>query len=105
MFSPLKYAVMDDYDRSIKSDNPTAPAFLNGDTYVRWKLEWRFTLEEDYIEESFPEEIDIEEDRYMGLEYSEPDESRYDDVTSQEATLLWGPLPLDLPTLKKELLR
>ncbi|OQE14994.1 hypothetical protein PENFLA_c034G09765 [Penicillium flavigenum] len=105
MSSPLKYAVMDDYDRSINSDNPTAPAFLNGDTHVRWKLEWRFTLEEDSIEESFPEEIDIEEDRYMGLEYSEPDESRYDDVTSQEATLLWGPLPLDLPTLKKELVR
>ncbi|CAG8898517.1 unnamed protein product [Penicillium egyptiacum] len=105
MSSPLKYAVMDDFERSINSENPPAPAFLNGDTHVRWKLEWRFTLEEDSIEEFLPEEIDIEEDRYMGLEYSEPDQSRYDNFTPQEATLLWEPLPLDLPTLKKDLLR
>ncbi|KAJ6186867.1 hypothetical protein N7519_001775 [Penicillium mononematosum] len=70
---------------------------------LKYALEWRFTLEEDSIEEFPPEEIDIEEDRYMGPEYSEPDESRYDDVTPQEATLLWEPLPLDPPTLKKDL--
>ncbi|KAH8434274.1 uncharacterized protein LDX57_011912 [Aspergillus melleus] len=104
MSSPLKYAVMDDYSRSINAESPH-PAFLNADTHVRWKLEWRFTPAEDATEEFGPEEIDIEEDRYIGLERDEPDESRYDELNSQEATLLWQPLPLDLPTMKKNLLR
>ncbi|PLB50086.1 hypothetical protein P170DRAFT_454714 [Aspergillus steynii IBT 23096] len=105
MSSPLKYAVMDDYARSINADSPPHPAFLNAETHVRWKLEWRFTPAEDATEDFGPEEIDIEEDRYMGLEVNEPDESRYDELSPQEATLLWQPLPLDLPTMKKDLLR
>ncbi|KAI9043087.1 uncharacterized protein KD926_004590 [Aspergillus affinis] len=105
MSSPLKYAVMDDYTRSINAESPPHPAFLNADTHVRWKLQWRFTPAEDATEDFGPEEIDIEEDRYMGLEREEPDKSRYDELNPQEATLLWQPLPLDLPTMKKDLLR
>lgn len=104
MSSPVKYAVMDDYERSINSDNPSYPEFLNGDTQVRWKLEWRYTLSEDAIEDFTPEEIDIEEDGYMGLESGAPDVVRYDELDLQEATLLWEPLPLDLPTMKRNLL-
>ncbi|KAL4910843.1 hypothetical protein BDW74DRAFT_184508 [Aspergillus multicolor] len=85
---PVKYAVMDDYKRSINTENPSHPAYLDGETHD-------FGLEE----------IDIEEDRYISLESSEPDESRYDELGPQEATLLWNPLPLDLPTMKKSLLR
>ncbi|GES63906.1 hypothetical protein P170DRAFT_454714 [Aspergillus terreus] len=105
MSSPVRYAVMDDFARSINLDSPPWPAFLNGETHVRWKLQWRYTLSEDATEEFGPEEIDIEEDRYMGLEVDEPDESRYDELTPQEAALLWEPLPLDIPTLKTDLLR
>ncbi|EAU33973.1 conserved hypothetical protein [Aspergillus terreus NIH2624] len=105
MSSPVRYAVMDDFARSINLDSPPWPAFLNGETHVRWKLQWRYTLSEDATEDFGPEEIDIEEDRYMGLEVDEPEESRYDELTPQEATLLWEPLPLDIPTLKTDLLR
>lgn len=104
MSSPVKYAVMDDYERSVNLDSPSYPAFLNGDTEVRWRLEWRYTLSEDTSEEFEPAEIDIEEGRCIGLESGQPDESRYDELNPQEATLLWEPLPLDLPTMKKDLL-
>ncbi|KAL4802210.1 hypothetical protein BDV18DRAFT_164386 [Aspergillus unguis] len=106
MSSPIKYAVMDDFTRSIRSD-ALHPAFLNGETHVRWKLEWRYTLAKDATEDFVPQElgVDIEEDRYMGLEAGEPDQSRYDELTPQEAVLLWEPLLLDLPTMKTGLLR
>lgn len=105
MSSPVKYAVMDDYARSINEDSPSYPAFLNAETHVRWKLELRFMPAEDGDEDFEAEEIDIEEDRYIGLEVNEPDESRYNELNPQEAMLLWQPLPLDLPTMKKDLLR
>ncbi|KAL4812715.1 hypothetical protein BDW67DRAFT_188398 [Aspergillus spinulosporus] len=105
MSSPIKYAVMDDYKRLINSDSPPHPAFLDGETHVRWKLEWRYTLSEDATEDFGPEEVDIEEDRCIGLESSEPDVSRYDELNPQEAMLLWEPLPLDIPTMEKNLLR
>lgn len=44
MSSHVRYAVMDDYKRSINSDSPPYPAYLDGETHVRWKLEWRYTL-------------------------------------------------------------
>ncbi|KAL6234641.1 hypothetical protein BDW75DRAFT_240959 [Aspergillus navahoensis] len=101
MTSPVKYAVMDDYKRSINLDSPPHPAFLDGETHVRWKLEWRYTISEDATEAFGPEEIDIDEDRCIGLESGEPDVSRYDELNPQEATLLWEPLPLDIPTMKR----
>ncbi|CAI7580728.1 unnamed protein product [Penicillium pancosmium] len=109
MFSPLKYAVMDGFERSVHDDigKPQAPAFSKGDTQVRWKLEFRITLDFDDSEEYRPFEIDIdiEEDQGLGLELEEPDRYRYGYLTPEEATLLWEPLPLDIPTLKKDFLR
>jgi hypothetical protein len=112
MSSPLKYAVMDDFERFVHDDidKTQGPAFLKGDTHVRWKLEWRITLGNDDKEnddEFGPHKIDmdIEEDQGLGLERSKPDRYRYDYLTPEEATLLWEPLPLDIPTLKKDLLR
>ncbi|KAL4801187.1 hypothetical protein BDV18DRAFT_165203 [Aspergillus unguis] len=105
MSSSVKYAVMDDFDRSITLVNPRAPAFLNSDTHVRWKLQWREPINKDAAEDFAEEEVDIKEDRYMGLDSNEPEITRYDRFTPQEVTLLWEPLPLDLPTMKKDLLR
>ncbi|KAL4760942.1 uncharacterized protein BDW70DRAFT_160359 [Aspergillus foveolatus] len=89
---------------TINSDSPPHPAFLDGETHVRWKLEWRYTLSEDATEDFGSEEIDIEEDRCIGLEPGEPDVSLYDELNPHEAELLWEPLPLDIPTMKKYLL-
>lgn len=105
MSAPVKYAVMDDYARSINAHSPPYPAFLNAETHVRWRLEWWYTPAEDGTEDFAPEEIDIEEDRYIGLDEHEPDVSRYDELNPQEAMLLWQPLPHDIPTMKKDLLR
>lgn len=46
MVSRCCYAIMDDYDLPINldSENPGAPAFPNGDTTVRWKLQDRMKL-------------------------------------------------------------
>lgn len=41
MASPIKYAVMDDFTRSINTKVPKTPAFLNGNATVRWTLEAR----------------------------------------------------------------
>ncbi|KAJ5404146.1 hypothetical protein N7509_004017, partial [Penicillium cosmopolitanum] len=53
----------------------------------------------------FEIDIDIEEDLGLGLELEKPARYRYVYLTPEEATLLWEPLPLDMPTLKKDLLR
>ncbi|KAL4745167.1 hypothetical protein BDW72DRAFT_208428 [Aspergillus terricola var. indicus] len=105
MSSSVNYGAIDDFERSINTVNLRAPAFLNGDTHVRCKLEWRYTIEEDATVGFAPDELDIEEDRHMSPEADEPDQTCYDELTPQEATLLWEPLPLDLPTMKKDLLR
>ncbi|KAK2850658.1 hypothetical protein FQN49_005451 [Arthroderma sp. PD_2] len=109
MVPHCRYAIMDDYDLSINldSENPGAPAFLNGDTTVRWKLQdrkkfyrgtynfkgrrmrtWKWSIEEDdYISEK---------------ESSWPD--KYNILSPEEVKLLYNPLPQDLPTMKKDLL-
>ncbi|KAL5048110.1 hypothetical protein BDW71DRAFT_196484 [Aspergillus fruticulosus] len=63
-----------------------------------------YTLSEDATEECGPEELDIEEDKYIGLHSDEADIARYDEFNPQEATLSWEPLPLDIPTMKKNML-
>lgn len=69
---------MDDFEHPVNTNNPSVPAFLNGDTHVRWKLEWFYTLERDSYKEFGVDEIDIEEDGHLGFEYEEPDRTRYD---------------------------
>ncbi|CBF71445.1 hypothetical protein AN6781.2 [Aspergillus nidulans FGSC A4] len=68
----------------------------DGETYVRWKLEWRHALSEDATEDFASEEIDIEEDRCIGLEPGEPDVSHYNELNPQEAALLWYNLGDDI---------
>lgn len=41
MSYPCRYSVMDDRNRSVELDNPQCPAFLNGDTQVRWWVQSR----------------------------------------------------------------
>ncbi|KAK7408115.1 hypothetical protein QQX98_009706 [Neonectria punicea] len=41
MRNPVKYEIMDDYTRTVNTQNPEAPAYLNGDTCVYAHLEDR----------------------------------------------------------------
>lgn len=102
MASPIKYAILDDFERRVLTEvTPTKPAFLNGDTAVRWMLESRMPLTER--QETHVIEPDIEEDCGLGIDLSVAPEWR-ETLTPEETQLLYQPLPLDLPMLKKDLL-
>ncbi|KAI1419718.1 hypothetical protein F5Y12DRAFT_776503 [Xylaria sp. FL1777] len=99
MSRPFRYAVMDDFMLSSETENPPFPAFLNGDTEVRWQLEPRFTV---------PWTSDsrlpcIEEDMHANDEHVNTSTER-ECLNEDEVKLLYEPLPPDLPTVKKTLL-
>ncbi|CEI63356.1 hypothetical protein FVEN_g114 [Fusarium venenatum] len=95
-----RYAIMDDCRRSIELMDYKCPAYLNGDTEVRWRLAARQGIEKYDKEDLLP---CIEEDMHICLEDQELEE-RYSVLTDDEAKLLYTPLPEDLPTVKKTLL-
>ncbi|KAF4990495.1 hypothetical protein FGRMN_8426 [Fusarium graminum] len=100
MSSKSRYAVMDDSNRSIKLEGNECPAYLNGDTEVRWRLAARQSIIPQPCREYLP---CIEEDMHFDLENQEI-EKRYRTLTKDEAKLLYSPLPRDLPTVKKTVL-
>jgi hypothetical protein len=95
-----RYAVMDDCKRTIELCNYECPAYLNGNTEVRWRLAARQGITGSWIPELLP---CIEEDMHLDLKNQEVDE-RHGTLTDDEAKLLYSPLPRDLPTVKKTLL-
>ncbi|KAL2216467.1 hypothetical protein M432DRAFT_663869 [Thermoascus aurantiacus ATCC 26904] len=107
MAQPVKYAVMDDYIRSVNLANPRAGACLNGDTAVRSLLE----VKQKHVKPM--------RDLFPDLYLSRHDESSYfnttedwgiDDYNSEPpdhsavVPPLYSPLPTDLPPVNKDLL-
>ncbi|ODM21536.1 hypothetical protein SI65_02380 [Aspergillus cristatus] len=102
MATRVRYKVMDDYEHTVDLEDPFMPAFLNGDTAVRWTLQDRYAVPTYARERPFAQP-DIEEDWHLNLENADiPEESM--DLSYDEAKLLYTPLPPDLPTMKNELL-
>jgi hypothetical protein len=95
-----RYAVMDDCKRSIELTDDECPAYLNGNTEVRWRLAARQSITRLTCHDRLP---CIEEDMHLDLVDQEVDE-RYRTLTDDEAKLLYSPLPRDLPTVKKTVL-
>ncbi|EXL43327.1 hypothetical protein FOCG_14764 [Fusarium oxysporum f. sp. radicis-lycopersici 26381] len=95
-----RYAVMDDCKRTIELMDYECPAYLNGNTEVRWRLAARQGITRLSNDDLLP---CIEEDMHLGLEDQEVDQ-RHGTLTDDEAKLLYSPLPRDLPTVKKTLL-
>ncbi|KAF4964637.1 hypothetical protein FSARC_7463 [Fusarium sarcochroum] len=95
-----RYAIMDDCKRSIEMMQYECPAYLNGNTEVRWRLAGRQGIIHQHKDDLLP---CIEEDMHIDLEDQEVEE-RYSTLTDDEAKLLYHPLPRDLPTVKKTLL-
>ncbi|RTE68964.1 hypothetical protein BHE90_016658 [Fusarium euwallaceae] len=100
MSSKCRYAIMDDCERTIELVFFECPAYLNGNTEVRWRLTARQGITRSFTHDLLP---CIEEDMHLGLEDQEADE-RHGTLTDDEAKLLYSPLPRDLPTVKKTLL-
>ncbi|WEW61066.1 hypothetical protein PRK78_006555 [Emydomyces testavorans] len=106
MAAPYRYAVLDDYTLSVNLENPNFPVYLSGDTEVRWKLQKRKSLPSgprygmDSADEHRPS---IEEDERINDKWDDWPRD-YDYLTHEETKLLYNPLPLDLPTVKKTLL-
>lgn len=104
MNAPARYLVMNDYTRTINVTNPTTPAFLNGDTDVRWRLTLRCSLGLD-DELWYPDEsLCIEEDGRLDVDENTEKTTGRNFYSYDEAQLLFRPLPNDLPTVKKDLL-
>ncbi|KUJ20369.1 uncharacterized protein LY89DRAFT_682112 [Mollisia scopiformis] len=108
MAASVTYSIMDDYTRSIDATN-SKPSHLNGDTAVRWMLD----LKQEFTRADVEDEDDFSlftrrgfEERYLNVtedmgidEYTTPKRPVYD-ITP----LLSAPLPVNLPTVEKDLL-
>ncbi|PNP73493.1 hypothetical protein FNYG_13223 [Fusarium nygamai] len=91
---------MEDCKHTIELMDYVCPAYLNGNTEVRWRLTARQGITRRFNDDPLP---CIEEDMHLGLEDQEVDE-RHGKLNDDEAKLLYSPLPRDLPTVKKTLL-
>ncbi|KAF5664955.1 hypothetical protein FHETE_6815 [Fusarium heterosporum] len=95
-----RYAIMDDCKRTIELRDYKCPAYLDGNTEVRWRLTARQGISRRFCDDLLP---CIEEDLHLDLEDQAPEE-RYGRLSDDEAKLLHSPLPPDMPTVKKTLL-
>ncbi|KAF9870334.1 hypothetical protein CkaCkLH20_12181 [Colletotrichum karsti] len=106
----VRYAVMDDYTRSVDLQNPRPGAYLNGDTAVRSSLQPHTTAEEieaasekEFALRCWPDHyFDIQEDANAGP-YKWPLPGCAD-LQDGDIDLLHKPLPRDLPPLNKDIL-
>jgi hypothetical protein len=99
MAAPTRYSVMNDYERTVELDNAKPGAHLNADTAVVASLEQRKRPAEDYG--SAWKYFDITEDGGIDVKTVELPPTR---LSASEAALLDSPLPVDLPTIHKDLM-
>ncbi|ETS76874.1 hypothetical protein PFICI_10748 [Pestalotiopsis fici W106-1] len=103
MASPVKYAVMNDYERTINLENPHA-AYLNNDAAVRSKFDLRDPDEEGTLKGHWATmHWDITED-WLRQDINSRIEVDDPPLQPEYAHLLYSPLPLDLPPINKDLL-
>ncbi|KAF7560272.1 hypothetical protein G7046_g3876 [Stylonectria norvegica] len=96
MEQPVRYAVMDDYSLSVRSEPPSG-AFLNGDTCVKSTLATRQPLDKFSAQPYF----DICEDWNLDILGIRFEERPIDEGTMK---LSYSALPLDLPAVEKDFL-
>lgn len=101
MGQPLRYAVLDDYTRTIRQP-PVPRASLNDDTALASTLSWRTAPSRSFRKRYYTAYFDITEDGGIGHvdEGSRPN----DEFTVSNRWLLYSPLPTDLPQVNKNLL-
>ncbi|CAG8956744.1 hypothetical protein HYFRA_00012288 [Hymenoscyphus fraxineus] len=126
MSAPCRYAVMDDNTRTVNVEYPMSPAFLNGDTtcysdlrrmfeHRRWVCEPRsptddkewYESDNGYLGWNIAEDYDIGVTLVRAADYDGDEEDSEDEdpvCTATEVAQLYKPLPLDLPSMEKDLL-
>ncbi|KAK6225256.1 hypothetical protein QIS74_01303 [Colletotrichum tabaci] len=103
MSQPTRYAVMDDYTRTINVSDPQPGAYLNGDTAVRSSLhtDYEGEIDDDMRD---PHYFDITEDIGPSRMHAGHRNMDHEVLPQQFEYLLWSPLPRDLPTTRKDAL-
>ncbi|KAJ2978406.1 hypothetical protein NQ176_g3832 [Zarea fungicola] len=106
MSAPVRYAIMNDYTRSINAVNPKSPAFLNGDTNVLHTLEYSCypAFEAHHHSPGARGQFFLCITETKGIKVDTDGEGPSVKLNYEELQLLYTPLPLDLPTLNKTLL-
>lgn len=117
----VRYKVMNDYELRLDLSSPK-PAYLNGDTCVRWMLDIKqqFTdATSDFMELSngrfFPADFSTDFQGYEDKKFNITEDMHIDEFESDgvskrllasRANLRWlyEPLPQDLPTVQKDIL-
>ncbi|KAJ5514787.1 hypothetical protein N7463_004339 [Penicillium fimorum] len=102
MSAPQRWAVMDDFTRSVNLESPQAPAFLNGNMKPRRALGQR-VLPPKNLPDTTADDIDIEEDGFIGLKEKTSKVDRDAILGPGDSEHLCMPLPPDLPVLDKRL--
>ncbi|KAF6817447.1 hypothetical protein CSOJ01_02369 [Colletotrichum sojae] len=101
MSQPVRYAVMNDYTRTINVSDPQPGACLNADTAIRASLLPDY--EGDQTEDmSDPHYFDIDEDLGPNGFHAGPRNMDHQVLPPDFEYLLWSPLPRDLPTTRKD---
>jgi hypothetical protein len=99
---PVRYAVMNDYERSVNETNPKAGAYLNGDTATISCLSVTQDVGAFLTTRWVSHYFDITEDGNVGEEFS--DRRFVPTFPVEYAQLLYLPLPPDLPMTNKDAL-
>ncbi|KAF4906934.1 hypothetical protein CGCF415_v007626 [Colletotrichum fructicola] len=99
---PVRYAIMNDYMRTVNLENPVPGACLNGDTAVRSSLERAKPRKNAKLTATENHYFDIQEDDYASP-FSWPT-SECSTLEARFTELVYMPLPRDLPALNKDVL-
>lgn len=106
MAQPCRFAVMNDYFLSVNVSSPECPAFLNGDTVVKWMTNhypyWKGEISHGPGERTRDPIPCITEDHF--IKFYPYVEEELIPLLTVEVQLQFGPLPRDLTTVKKTLL-
>ncbi|KAH8664681.1 hypothetical protein BX600DRAFT_464860 [Xylariales sp. PMI_506] len=101
MAKPFRYAVMNDYTRSVNLASPKCPAFLNGDTAVysilKFHISSRGKFYFDITEGGNTTRVPAGHNQTLEEEGGPP-------LALEHVPLLYSPLPPDLPTTNKDAL-
>ncbi|WYZ38472.1 hypothetical protein EsH8_III_000386 [Colletotrichum jinshuiense] len=98
----VRYAVMNDYNRTVNLHAPTAGACLNNDTAVRSSLQFAKTTNASQLDTIETHYFDIQEDGHAGPSLWPTPE--WSTLEARFAELAYMPLPRDLPAVNKDIL-
>lgn len=103
----LRYSVMDDYTLKVNLDNPRPGAFINCDAAVKSMLEIRQDVRNEFephepTMRALRSNFDITEDG--GIDDHDTTAQHNPPLAECHVPLLYSPLPLDLPTMNKDVL-